>query len=122
MKKIILVYFIILMFLIILLFTGGIPCGIVFSEHNMTNISEPTFAKESLLIVNVIIMLICLFLSIVVTANKVNSIKAKWIIPGIVLILLLFIPVVRFEKSGGVVGYQVVKNESLIETITRYIK
>lgn len=122
MKKAIFAYCVVVLILIILFFTGGFSVGITLSERNITDISEPVHAKESLLIVNAVIMILCLALTIFVTSIKANPIKVKWIIPIICLIIMLFAPIIKFERGGGIANQQTVKNESLIATFARHTK
>ncbi len=98
MKKYVIAYSVLFLILLGLGLTHGIPLGITISEKDLSMAFRPIIVREILLIYNIIIMLVCFVIAVILTKQKQNVLKCKWLIPVIMFICLVFLPVVMFEE------------------------
>ncbi len=104
MKKYVIAYFILFVILLGLGLTHGIPCGILVSEILLVCGPSPGIIRDIILIYNLHIMLACFVMAVILTLQKENVLKCKWLIPIIMFICFAFLPVrviddVRFFSS-----------------------
>ncbi len=104
MKKYVIAYFILFVILLGLELTHGIPCGILVSEILLVCGPSPGIIRDIILIYNLHIMLACFVMAVILTLQKENVLKCKWLIPIIMFICFAFLPVrviddVRFFSS-----------------------
>lgn len=92
MKKYIIAYLILFLILLGLGLTHGIPFGITVSENEFNGIN-PGIIRSIMLIYNIIIMLACFVMAVILTNQKENVLKCKWLIPVIMFICFAFLPV-----------------------------
>ena len=97
MKKYVIAYSVLFLILLGLGLTHGIPFGITISEQDWSMAFYPIILREILLIYNIIIMLVCFVIAVILTKQKQNVLKYKWLIPVIMFICLVFLPVGMYE-------------------------
>ncbi len=90
--------------LLVLHMTKGVPGGIIISQLDYSRMPDGKAVSRILLIWNILIMAICLMVSVVITINKNNNIKNKWIVLLILTVYLFFIPVIVNVETGGLMG------------------
>lgn len=93
MKKYVIAYLIVFLILLGLGLTHGIPFGITVSELDLSRAFYPVIIRHIMLIYNIIIMLACFVITVILTNQKENVIKCKWLIPVIMFICFAFLPV-----------------------------
>ena len=93
MKKYIIAYFFLFLVLLGLGFTHGIPFGITVSEKEIFYGFNPGTLRKVMLIYNISIMLACFLMAVILTNQKENVLKFKWLIPVIMFICFAFLPV-----------------------------
>ena len=93
MKKYVIAYFILFLILLGLGLTHGIPFGITVSEEELIHSIFPFIIRDIMLTYNLIIMLACFVMAVIVTNQKENILKCKWLIPVIMFICFAFLPV-----------------------------
>ena len=103
MKKYITIYSVLFAILFLMLFTGGIPYGIVLQEYDdaFLGIKDGYTGYMILQIYNILIMFICLIVNIITTCSKDNLIRYKWLLSIIMLVVLAFLPIVKLHLGGG---------------------
>lgn len=98
MKKYGIVYLILFSILLGLGLMQGIPFGITVYEKDLSMAFHPIIVRDIVLIYNIIIMLACFVIAVILTNQKGNVLKCKWLIPVIMFICLVFLPVGMFEE------------------------
>lgn len=98
-KIIILIYTIISALLLILIFTGGIPLGP--KEYRSDNFFICISYTDTTLIYNAIVSFIFAVISLIMTFNKKNTFKFKYLFLLIILALIFFVPLVKEEMYGS---------------------
>lgn len=93
MKKYVIAYLILFLILLGLGLTHGIPFGITVSENDFFYGINPGIIRNIMLIYNIIIMLACFVITVILTKQKENVLKCKWLIPVIMFICFAFLPV-----------------------------
>ena len=98
MKKYVIAYSVLFLILLGLGMTHGIPFGITVFEKDLSMAYRPIIVREIVLIYNIIIMLACFVIAVILTKQKQNGLKCKWLIPVIMFICLAFLPVGMYER------------------------
>ena len=98
MKKYVISYSILFLILLGLGVTHGIPFGITVIEHDLSMAFYPETTRDILLIYNLIIMWGCFAAAVILTKQKQNVLKYKWLIPVIMFICLAFLPIGMYER------------------------
>ena len=93
MKKYVIAYIILFLILLGLGLTHGIPFGITIAELDFSFAIRPAILRHIVLIYNMIIMLACFVTTVILTSQKKNTLKRKWLIPVIMFICFVFLPV-----------------------------
>lgn len=93
MKKYVIAYLILFLILLGLGLTHGIPFGITVSANDFFYGINPGIIRNIMLIYNIIIMLACFVITVILTKQKENVLKCKWLIPAIMFICFAFLPV-----------------------------
>lgn len=114
MKKHIIIYAILFVILFLLLITKGIPYGIVFHENNRLGYPDGAKTTQLFLIFNALIILVCFVLAIINTCHKANRIPFKWGIPIVMAVIIAFLPIIRIEQTGGIIGRPISNHYSII--------
>ena len=102
MKKYVIAYLLLFLFLLGLGLTHGIPLGMTVSELDLSYAFIPVISRNIMLIYNIIIMLICLVIVVILTKQKENVFKCKWLLPFIMLIYCAFLPVAMSDEVRGI--------------------
>ncbi|MCM1112118.1 MAG: hypothetical protein NC399_02570 [Muribaculum sp.] len=97
MKKYVIAYSVLFLILLGLGLTHGIPFGITIWEKNWSMATYPETIREIVLIYNIIIMWLCFVIAVILTKQKQNVLKCKWLIPVIMFICLAFLPMGMYE-------------------------
>ena len=98
MKKYVIVYLILFLILLGLGLTHGIPFGITVYEKDLSMAFRPIIDRDIVLIYNIIIMLACFVIAVILTNQKENVLKCKWLIPVIIFICFVFLPIGMEEE------------------------
>lgn len=119
MKKYVIAYLILLLILLGLGLTHGIPFGITVSELDYSRAIIPGKSRNIMLIYNIIIMLACFVIAVILTNQKENVLKCKWLIPVIMFICFAFLPVGMSEDVRGIVPEHTKEFWAIISLIMR---
>ncbi len=98
MKKYVIAYLILFLILLGLGLTHGIPFGITVYEKDLSMAFRPIIVRDIVLIYNIIIMLACFVIAVILTNQKENVLKCKWLVPVIMFICFAFLPVGMEEE------------------------
>ncbi|MCM1112121.1 MAG: hypothetical protein NC399_02585 [Muribaculum sp.] len=98
MKKYVIAYSVLFLILLGLGLTHGIPLGITISEQDWSMATYPEVIRDIMLIYNIDIMWACFVIAVILTKQKENGLKCKWLIPVIMFICLTFLPVGMYER------------------------
>ena len=107
MKKYKIIYLIVIVVLLVLVCTKGIRIGIIinsFDDYKNSGIIDGFQGNTKFLIFNVIIIISIFITSLIITFKNDNKIKHKKIFLLIIIIALLFIPIFKETRSGGIAG------------------
>ena len=102
MKKYAIAYCILFLILLGLGVTHGIPFGITVSELDYSRAFIPGVTRNIILIYNIIIMLVCFVAAVILTKQKENVLKGKWLLPVIMFLCFAFLPVGMSEDIRGI--------------------
>ena len=93
MKKYVIAYLIMFLILLGLGLSHGIPLGITVSELDWSLAFYPEIIRNIMLVYNIIIMLACFVIAVILTNQKENVLKCKWLLPVIMFLCFAFLPV-----------------------------
>ena len=119
MKKYVISYLILFLILLSLGLTHGITFGITVSVDEFFYGINPGIIRNIMLIYNIIIMLACFVIAVILTSQKKNALKGKWLIPVIMFICFAFLPVGMSVDMRIVPAVQTKKLWSFISWIMR---
>ncbi|MBQ2639434.1 MAG: hypothetical protein IJF92_01550 [Bacilli bacterium] len=100
MKKFKMWYWIIFVFVLIMAITKGFDISIPINAYGSGNFK----GDISILLLNLILVLVIWIFLFIVTINKKNTIKSKWLILIGIIFISLFIPVGIHSYYAGVIG------------------
>lgn len=119
MKKYVISYLILFLILLSLGLTHGITFGITVSVDEFFYGINPGIIRNIMLIYNIIIMLACFVITVILTSQKKNTLKRKWLIPFIMFICFAFLPVGMSVDMRIVPPVQTKKFWSIISLMMR---
>lgn len=119
MKKYVIAYLILFLILSGLGLTHGIPFGITVSKNEFFYGFNPGIIQNVMLIYNISIMLACFLMAVILTNQKENVLKCKWLIPVIMFICFAFLPVGMIDDIRIVPAKHTKEFVSIISLIMR---
>lgn len=119
MKKYIIAYLFLFLVLLGLGLTHGIPFGITVSENEFFYGFNPGIIRNVMLIYNITIMLACFLMAVILTNQKENVLKFKWLIPVIMFICFAILPVGMIDDVRIVPAKHTKEFVSIISLIMR---